>query len=207
MKQKIADRPSSYLFLNIVFFLFVCLASNVSAAPGQPPPNKLEKSGTELEYKIGLGDVIEVQVWKEPDLTRTLSVRLDGRISLPLIGDVMAAGKSPKELTEELDKKFRQVIEEPAVAVILTQSNSQRYYIIGQIAHPGEFPINYPVTVLQAIARAGGFLEWAKTSKISIVRREGEQEKFFAFNYDAFIKGDDLTQNIQIRQGDTIIIP
>jgi len=162
----------------------------------------------EIDYIIGVGDILEVQVWKEPDLSRKpVPVRIDGRISLPLLGDVDAAGKSIKELTIFMEKKYREMVTEPAVSVMLVESRSWRYYIVGEIAEPGEYNIDYPLTVLQVIARSGGFREWAKKSKISILRRESNKEVILPFDYESVVKGQSLDQNIYIVPGDTIIVP
>jgi len=159
------------------------------------------------EYVIGLGDQLRIMVWKEPDLSQDMTVRIDGRVSLPLLGDVLAAGRTIKQLTRDLEKGYAEVIAEPAVSVMLLQSKSWRYYIIGKVAQPGEFPIDYPITVLQAIARSGGFQEWAKQDQISIVRPRAGGEQLLSFDYDTFVSGEDLRQNIFIQPGDTIIIP
>jgi polysaccharide biosynthesis/export protein len=163
--------------------------------------------GAESDYRIGIGDVIEIQVWHEPDLSRTLTVRLDGRISLPLLGDIDTAGKTTSELDNYLEKKFSEVVTEPAVSVILMESRSRRYYVVGQVMQPGEFPIEHPITILQAIARSGGFQEWAKRERIKVVRRSGDHERLLEFDYDAFVDGKNLKQNLVITPGDTIIVP
>ena len=159
------------------------------------------------EYVVGLGDQLQVMVWNEADLSQEMSVRIDGRISLPLLGDVVAAGKTIRELAAELEHRFGEIVTEPSVTVMLRESRSWRYYIIGQIGRPGEFPIEYPINVLQAIARSGGFLEWAKKGDISVFRQEDGKEKIIKFDYDSLIKGKDVHQNIMIRPGDTIIVP
>ena len=161
----------------------------------------------EPDYLIGIGDIIEIQVWHEPDLSRTLTVRLDGRISLPLVGDVDVAGKSTSGIDAYLEKKFSELVTEPAVSVILIESRSQRYYVVGQVAQPGEFPIDSPLTLLQVIARSGGFQEWAKRDQIKVFRREAGKEKMLKFDYDDFVKGRDLKQNILIAPGDTVVVP
>lgn len=192
----------------MVALLLLVLAWTGNSRAGQeessPPATGTE---TKEEYLIGLGDQLQIMVWKEPDLTQTMSVRIDGRISLPLVGDVQAAGKTIRDLKKTLEEKYSAVIAEPAVSVMLTQSKSWRYYIIGQIRQPGEFPIDFPITVLQAIAKSGGFLEWAKTDKISIVRRGGSRETIVSFNYEALVNGQNLEQNALVKPGDTIIIP
>lgn len=166
-----------------------------------------QKNVAKADYLIGIGDIIEIQVWHEPDLSRTLTVRLDGRISLPLVGDVDVAGKSTSEIDAYLEKKLAELVTEPAVSVILIESRSQRYYVVGQVAQPGEFPIDSPLTLLQVIARSGGFQEWAKRDQIKVFRREAGKEKMLEFDYDDFVKGRDLKQNILIAPGDTVIVP
>jgi polysaccharide export outer membrane protein len=169
--------------------------------PGEAP-NLLSS-----EYVIGLGDLLQVMVWKEAELSQEMAVRIDGRISLPLVGDVAAAGKTVTALATELEKRFSEVVSEPSVTVMLRESRSWRYYIIGQVGKPGEFPIEYPITILQAIARSGGFLEWAKKEDISVFRQEDGKDTIIKFNYESLVKGKDLAQNIMMRPGDTIIIP
>ena len=135
-----------------------------------------------------------------------VTVRLDGRISLPLIGDVMAAGYSPMELAKILEEKIGEIIEGPTVTVILTASNSRVYYMVGNIGS-GQYSLNTPINMLQAIARAGGLGEWADKDDIMIVRRSSGKDEMLSFDYKAFVKGKDLTQNIMIQYGDTIIVP
>ena len=157
-------------------------------------------------YRIDVGDALEINVWKEPELTRPVVVRLDGRISLPLIGDVIAAGNTPMELAKILEKKIGEIIEEPSVTVILTASNSRVYYMVGNISG-GAYPLNTPTNLLQAIARAGGLGEWADKDDIIIVRRSSGKDQMLSFDYDKFVKGKDLSQNIMVQYGDTIIVP
>jgi polysaccharide export outer membrane protein len=198
--QKI--HPTIWLFF---FFLLIPIFSpgtgNAAEAITSKPPLAPN------EYLLGLGDIIEVQVWKEPDLTKTLTVRLDGRISLPLAGDVLAAGKSPEQLASDLETKLKSFITDPSVTVILNQSTSRKYYIIGQIIKPGEFNIDAPLSILQALARSGGFQEWAKKDKITIIRRQNGRDSFLPFDYDSLVEGHNLSQNIEIAPGDTIVVP
>jgi len=188
--------PCSFLVISILFIFFII-------------PNTVfgEEQSPGTEYTIGLGDTIEIHVWQEADLSRSVMVRLDGRVSLPLLGDVEVAHKTINQLTIELDKLYSNIITEPAVTVILTESRSRRYYILGQIQTPGEFSLDTPITVLQAIARSGGFQEWAKTGNISIIRRSPQGEVIHKFDYDDVVKGKKLKQNIDILPGDTIIVP
>ncbi|MEA2082756.1 MAG: polysaccharide biosynthesis/export family protein [Thermodesulfobacteriota bacterium] len=187
--------------------LLIFQSEPLSAASSDSADHARKSSSPDVEYKIGLGDIIEVQVWKEEELSRVLAVRIDGRISLPLIGDVVAAGKSTGELALDLEKQFSQLVGEPVVSVMLTDNRSQKYYIMGQIGEAGEFAIDYPITVVQAIARSKGFKEWADKSGITVLRRENGRERMIMFNYESFVKGRSPEQNILIMPGDTIIVP
>ena len=187
-----------------LFFIICCLT--VFLFNGNNQAHAQENNDKEA-YRIDVGDVLEINVWKEDGLTRVVTVRLDGRISLPLIGDVMAAGKTPMELAKSLEKKIGEIIEAPSVTVILNASNSRVYYMVGNINSPGAFPMNTPVNLLQAIAKAGGLGEWADKNDIIIVRRSSGKDEMLSFDYDKFIKGKDLSQNIMIQYGDTIIVP
>ncbi|MCK9296322.1 MAG: polysaccharide export protein [Desulfobulbaceae bacterium] len=191
---------------NKILHFFVSLA--VVVATVWPVGVKADPAAeAEKDYLIGVGDVLEVQVWQEPDLSRTVKVRLDGKISLPLAGDVQAAGKTTGELDQFLEKKIADLVTEPAVSVMLVENRSRRYYVVGQVGQPGEFPIEFPLTILQAIARSGGFQEWAKREEIKVVRRQGGKDEFLNFDYDEFTKGKNLQQNVLIAPGDTIIVP
>ena len=187
-------------------FLCVALVVTVTFAVGTVCASQSFLEPGEA-YLIGLGDVLEIQVWNEPDLSRTLNVRLDGFISLPLAGDVAVVGKSIPELTKVLEKRYSDLIEEPTVTVILAESRSRRYYLIGQVAQPGEFPLDYPISLLQAIARGGGFSEWAKKDEVAVFRRQSGKDNMLKFNYDSFVKGKNLEQNFLIEPGDTIVVP
>lgn len=182
-----------------LFFVVTLAGGTVFASQSFLEPGKA--------YLVGLGDVLEIQVWNEPDLSRTLNVRLDGFISLPLVGDVAVVGKSIPEITKILEKRYGDLIEEPTLTVILAESRSRRYYLIGQVAQPGEFPLDYPISLLQAIARGGGFSEWAKKDEVAIVRRRSGKDNLLKFNYETFVKGKNLQQNFLIEPGDTIVVP
>lgn len=196
--KNIDKNKMSYLVVSLVALLAITWPFIVRAD---------QSTEVEKDYLIGVGDVLEVQVWQEPDLSRTVKVRLDGKISLPLAGDVQAAGKTTSELDQFLEKKISDLVTEPAVSVMLVENRSQRYYVVGQVGQPGEFPIEFPLTILQAIARSGGFQEWAKREEIKVVRRTGGKEEFLSFDYDVFVKGKNLQQNVLIAPGDTIIVP
>ena len=199
-----------------VFFLFFVFCFLITFAGAGYYPAFAEQSNeveqitqpvqtTEREaYRIDVGDILEINVWKEVELTRGATVRLDGMISLPLIGDVLAAGYTPMELAKILEEKIGEIIEEPTVTVILTASNSRVYYMVGNIS-AGEYALNTPINLLQAIAKAGGLGEWADKDNIMIVRRSSGKDEMIFFDYKKFVKGKDLSQNIMVHYGDTII--
>ena len=187
-------------------FLYIFVLCISSFAVFAPVHADAEPKGEKEAYRIDVGDVLEINVWKEEEFTRQVFVRLDGRISLPLIGDVMAAGYTPMELARSLEEKIGEIIEEPSVTVLMIATNSRVYYMVGNINSPGAFPLNTPINLLQAIAKAGGLGEWADKDNIMIVRRTSGKDEMIFFDYKKFVKGKDLSQNILIQYGDTIIV-
>jgi len=159
-------------------------------------------------YIIGDDDVLSINVWKEPEVSRTVPVRSDGRISLPLAGEVQASGNTPLQLEKVLAAKLQGFISEPEVTVIVTQIKSQKYNVLGLVPKPGSYPLTNSVTVLDAIALAGGFRDFAKQKSIYILRQNsGGGESRIPFNYKDVIKGKNSAQNIRIQPGDTIVVP
>jgi polysaccharide export outer membrane protein len=159
-------------------------------------------------FVIGNDDRLAINVWKEPDLTRSLPVRSDGRISLPLVGEVQASGRTPLQLEEEISSRLRSYITDPEVTVIVEQINSQKFNILGQVAKPGSYPLAAATTVLDAIAAAGGFRDFAKQKNIYILRQgAGGGETRIAFNYKDVIKGKNPGQNIKLEPHDTVVVP
>jgi|SRR5690348_17956156 polysaccharide biosynthesis/export protein len=158
-------------------------------------------------YVIGAEDLLDVSVWKEPELTRAVPVRPDGKISLPLLNDVQAAGQTPTELAAHLTESLRRFVTNPQVTVIVTAINSQRIYLLGEITRPGAYPLLPGMTVLQALSSAGGLTQYARTQKIYVLRdAEGGQRKLL-FNYKSFLGGKNPEQNILLQVGDTIVVP
>ncbi|MBV5307404.1 MAG: polysaccharide biosynthesis/export family protein [Desulfobulbaceae bacterium] len=150
---------------------------------------------------------MEISVFGEPEISKAVFVRIDGKISLPLIGDVQAADITATVLAKTISEKLTKFVGNPNVTVILAESRSKVYYVLGQIKTPGEYLITQPITILQAIGRAGGLSEWAKKSKIMIVSKPGGSKKINYFDYDAFLAGENIGQNVTINPGDTIVIP
>jgi polysaccharide export outer membrane protein len=171
-----------------------------SPAPAAPLPQ------VSPAYVIGADDTIFVSVWKEPDLTNTLPVRADGMISMPLLNDVQAAGLTPMQLAASITEKLKKFVADPHVTVVLTQMNSQRIYVTGEVTHSGAMPLLPDMTVLQALAGAG-FSQFANTKGIYILRNESGTQKRYPVNYKKLVKGQAPEQNILLKPGDTIVVP
>jgi polysaccharide biosynthesis/export protein len=187
-----------------------------SAAGGPAPANEsASKSAAESRsghsddaYVIGSNDVLSVNVWKEPDITRSVPVRSDGKISLPLAGELQASGQTPLQLEQEIAKRLQSYISEPEVTVIVTESKSQKINIMGMVTKPGAYLLTGSTTVLDAIAMAGGFKDFAKQKSIYVLRKASDgSEKRLPFNYKDVIKGKNSDQNIRLQAGDTVVVP
>ena len=159
-------------------------------------------------FVIGNDDVLAINVWKEPDLSRSIPVRSDGRISLPLVGEVQAAGQTPLKLEQDIANKLQPYLEEPEVTVMVQQINSQKFNILGKVVKPGSYPLTNSATVLDAIALAGGCRDFAKEGSIYILRQNPDGgESRIPFNYKDVIKGKNISQNIRLQPHDTIVVP
>jgi polysaccharide biosynthesis/export protein len=158
-------------------------------------------------YIIGAEDVLNVNVWKEADISRTVPVRPDGRISLPLLNDVQAAGLTPQQLAASIRDGLKKFMSDPVVTVIVTAVNSRRVYIVGEVTKPGMIPLLSGMTVLQALASAGTFTQFANLKGIYVLRTENGKQVKHPFNYKAVVKGQNADQNIELKPGDTIVVP
>ncbi len=170
-----------------------------------------DSSGTKPHddnFVIGNDDMLTINVWKEPDISRSIPVRSDGKISLPLVGEVQAAGRTPLKLEQDIAARLKNYISEPEVTVIVQQINSQKFNILGMVAKPGSYPLTNNATVLDAIAIAGGFRDFAKRKSIYVLRQnpDGTQTRL-PFNYKDVIKGQNLGQNVKLQPRDTIVVP
>jgi polysaccharide export outer membrane protein len=168
-------------------------------------------SGTkahDASYVIGNDDKLAISVWKEPDLTKSIPVRSDGKISLPLVGEIQASGRTPLQLEMDISGRLRNYITVPEVTVIVEQINSKKYNILGMVGRPGAYALTLSTTVMDAIALAGGFKDFAKSKGVYILRQkpDGTQSRL-NFNYRDFIKGKNLDQNVKVEPGDMIIVP
>lgn len=182
------------------------LPQQTEPADKQAAPPKHQPATTDKSYVIGAADVLDVNVWKEPDITRSVPVRPDGKISLPLLNDVQAAGLTATQLADNITEKLRKYVTDPQVTVIVKEVNSQRIYVLGEINRPGPLILFPGMTVIQAIASAGSFTQFANEKKIYVLRKEGNKQKRFPFNYKQALRGD-VQQNIVLKPGDTIVVP
>ena len=174
--------------------------SNTSAA-ATPPAAPMDAT-----YIIGADDVLHIAVWKETDLTATEPVRSDGKISLPLLNDVQASGLTPMQLADSLTEKLKKFVADPRVTVLVTQVNSKRIYLLGEVAHSGAMPITPNMTVMQALASAG-ISQFANTKKIYLLRSENGKKEKIPVPYRKLIKGDDVEHDYALHPGDTIVVP
>jgi len=159
-------------------------------------------------FVIGNDDLLAINVWKEPDVSRSVPVRSDGKISLPLVGEVQATGKTPLKLEQEIAGKLQNYISQPEVTVMVQQINSQRFNVLGQVARPGSYVLANAPTVLDAIALAGGFRDFAKQKSIYVLRQNPDgTQKSLPFNYKEVIKGNHAAQNVKLEPRDTIVVP
>jgi polysaccharide export outer membrane protein len=158
-------------------------------------------------YVIGAEDILYIHVWKEETLSKTVSVRMDGKISIPLVDEIQAAGLTPLQLKEKLTEKLQDFVEAPNVTVIVMEANSFKVYFSGQVKTPGVLRLRTETSLAQAISMVGGFADWANQKKIIIIRKENGKERRFTINYKKIIQGKDLDSNIILKSGDTIIVP
>jgi polysaccharide biosynthesis/export protein len=185
-------------------------APDASAQPAASPGSETKTSTTastqSSTYVIGPEDVLHVAVWKEADLTATLPVRPDGKISLPLLNDVQAAGLTPIQLADSVTEKLKKYVSDPRVTVVVTQINSKRIYLMGEVAHTGPMPMSPNMTVMQALASAG-ISQFANTKKIYLLRNENGKQEKLPVPYNKLMKGQEMDRNYPLQPGDTIVVP
>jgi len=185
-------------------------AANTSQRPEQSTgtANSGQSRPHDDSFVIGDDDVLAISVWKEPEVSKTVPVRSDGKISLPLVGEVQASGQTPLKLEKEIAAKLQNYISEPEVTVIVQEIKSQKFNILGQVEKPGSYPLANSMTVLDAIALAGGFKDFAKQKSVYVLRQNpGGGESRIPFNYKEVIKGSNPNQNIKLQPRDTIVVP
>jgi len=201
----------------LLSLLLVCLLFTPflkgQETPKTPPttanksPDSPQKPVAEPDYKIGPQDVLRIDVWKEPDFTRTVPVRPDGKVSLPLLNDVQAAGLTPTELASFLKESLKKYLTDPQVTVTMVEMNSRRVYVTGEVVRTGAIPLLPNMTVLQALTTSGGFTQFARIKDIYVLRQEDGKQVKHPFNYKEVIKGNKPEDNIQLQSGDIIVVP
>ena len=192
--------------------LIFCLLLTITISAGQLSAAETKKiwsaRDSQKGYIIGAGDILEIVTWKEADFTREeVLVRLDGKLSFPLLNDVQAEGLTPLELKLVIQDGLKDFVSNPEVTVHVRSPLSKRFYILGEVVNTGEYPLVKHLTVLQAFALAGGFTEWASKKEIILLRNIDGKDKIYRINYKDITKGKDFSQNIKIKTDDTIIVP
>ena len=206
--------------LLITMGLFVLpLAQAQSSMKQAPPAASDQKTGSAGktsnpsipvvpdDYKIGPQDLLRIDVWKEPDISRTIPVRPDGKITLPLLNDVQAAALTAMQLAANIRESLTKYITNPQVTVTVMEINSRRVFVTGEVAHAGALPLLPNMTVLQALSSVGGFTQFARLTKIYVLRVEDGKQVKHPFNYKEVIKGDHPDENILLQPGDVIVVP
>lgn len=212
--QLIHKTLSAQLALAISIAAPAWISAQTSATPDSPvvasiaQPVDAPAKPHDDSFVIGNDDVLAINVWKEPDISRSVPVRSDGKISLPLVGEVQATGRTPLKLEQEIAAKLTNYISEPEVTVMVQQINSEKFNILGQVAKPGSYSLAGAATVLDAIALAGGFRDFAKQKSIYVLRQkaDGTQSRI-AFNYKDVVNGKHPDQNVKLEPHDTVVVP
>ena len=181
----------------LIIFLFLCASLSNSLALVKDIPF----------YRLGPGDIIEINVWEDERLNRQIIIPPDGIISYPFAGDIKASGRTTAELREILTERLKGYIQSPTVSVMLIEAKSLKAYVIGKVNRPGEYPIELNTDVMQILSMAGGLTPFASSKKILILRREGDKIIKIPFNYEEVIRGKHLEQNILLKRGDIIVVP
>ena len=194
-------------FANCVFGQLASNDPNVASLRPSESEKIVAKSQSD-DYVIGTEDVLAVNIWKEPEISRTVPVRPDWKITIPLVGDIQASGLTPKKLQDNIALGLRSYVASPEVTVIVQEVKSLKFNIVGQIARPGSYPLSQPMTVLDAIAVSGGLKDFAKGSHIYVLRADSNKSQMrLSFDYKQVIKGKKLAENVELRPGDTIVVP
>lgn len=181
-------------------------AAKSDAAKSDKPAATAPEPDAPSDYVIGADDVLRISVWKEPDLSEMLPVRPDGKISMPLLNDIPAAGLTPLQLKDSITEKLKKFIADPRVTVVVTAMNSQRIFVSGEVVHSGPIQLLPHMTILQALSQAG-FNQFANLKGIYLLRTEKGKQERIPFNYKDVIKGNHPEQNIQLKPGDTVVVP
>jgi polysaccharide export outer membrane protein len=211
-------RPAAYVLLGLSLAAISLRAQDpkkpeAQESPANKTPRRAAQTGdaiaaNDTAYKIGALDILRIDVWKEPEVSRAgLPVRPDGKVSLPLLNDVQAAGLSPLDLSKVITDGLKAYMNNPQVTVSVIEINSQRVYVTGEVKRPGSFSLLPNMTILQALTNSGGFTQFARTKGIYVLRNVGGKQVKYPFNYKDVIKGNHPEQNIELQSGDLIVVP
>lgn len=182
-------------------------AQQLREASSEPTPPVATSSTTDPTYIIGPQDTLAVNVWKEPELSENVQVRPDGKVSIPLLDDIQAAGLTAMKLSSDITAGLKKYVSAPRVTVLVTGINSRRFYVLGEVQHAGTFALLPDMNVLQAISNAGGLTQFANGKKIYVLRNEGGKQVKYPFNYNKVLKGQNSQDNFPLMSGDTIVVP
>jgi polysaccharide biosynthesis/export protein len=204
-KEKINLKKYYIVIIALVLCVSLPVWAQTPKDPQMPKDNQSETTGD--NYLIGPGDVLDIALWRDDALARQVVVLADGKISFPLIGEVVAAGKTIAALKKDIADKLVDYVPDAVISIEVKQSNSMIIYVTGRVNSPNRFPVNANITVLQGLSLAGGLNPFAKRNKIKIFRQEGEKTRVFPFKYDEVVDGKNLDQNITLKRGDVIVVP
>jgi polysaccharide export outer membrane protein len=187
--------------LAVSAFTTICLATPQAASDGDKKPAATAPSAQQEEYRIGAGDKLRIEVYKDPQLSQSVQVRPDGKITLPLVGDMPATGRTPLELRDAIAQSLKEYITNPTVTVIVVEALASKVFVMGEVSKPGPVELHGPTTIVQALSMAGGFKEFANTKDIVVMRENGSQVHF---NYKDLLNGE--AKPIYLKAGDTVIV-
>lgn len=214
MKQGKKMKIINNIWISRIILFVLLIVSGFLSGQSYGDEKKTENEKLDLvdirnSYHIGVGDVLEVITWKEPDFSRDqVLVRLDGKITFPLLDDIQAAGQTTLQLKQHLTTLLKEYLDSPNVTVVVREPASQRFYILGEVIRIGEYPLTKELTIIQAFAMAGGFTEWATKKEIVLIRKDQNgAQRVVKVDYKKLVQGKGLDQNIKIQADDTIIVP
>jgi polysaccharide export outer membrane protein len=204
MNRTTAARVALALALTATFALATMARAGETAVT---PAADASAPAPEASYRLQPGDALQITVWKESELTNEVLVRPDGGLSFPLAGDVQAAGHTVLEVQKMLQAKLAKYLPDPVVTVAVKATTGSRIFVVGKVNRAGDFPLNRPIDVMQALSLAGGTTPYADVNEIRVLRRDGDHQKVFRFRYDDVRRGRELSQNILLHSGDTVVVP
>jgi polysaccharide biosynthesis/export protein len=205
MKNKLLHHtPPVFYFILFLFLIVSCAKTGYQIIDRDD--NMLDALQQNRPYVLGCGDTLRVTVWRHEEASSDAVIMPDGKISLPLVGEMAAAGLTVDELKDELNRKYNEYIKEPHITITVKETNSLKIYVLGEVTKPGEFKLNSYTDVLQAISLAGGFTIYANKSTIHIIRKDGDKKIKISFNYNEVVAGKNLNQNIPLKPGDVIVV-